>query len=266
MSVTRPTFTFFAGCVEPELEPVAGLEDFPPQPAATASTAAATAAPPNARAMTPPEVLDLQAKTDARSYQPPQRRACRARRRPACSRRRAPAPALAAGARAVPRRVVAPRRHAPPRGDARALDPAPPRDEGRRPRGRTPRAARDPERPRAGARRVAARDRLPRARADRRRSRGTGRHGLARRGRAARDGVRPRHDRARGPGAAPGQALVHERLLRARAGHLHALGAAPDLRGRARLSRVGDEPPARPAATRRAGADRRAPRPGSRGR
>ena len=42
------------------------------------------------------------------------------------------------------------------------------------------------------------------------------RHRLAPGRRAARDGVRPRRDRARGPRAAPREALVHEHRLRAR--------------------------------------------------
>ena len=50
-----------------------------------------------------------------------------------------------------------------PRRAARGVDPAPPGREGRRPRALPPRAARDAERPRPASRRMAARDRLPRA-------------------------------------------------------------------------------------------------------
>ena len=67
-------------------------------------------------------------------------------------------------------------------------------------------------------------------------------------------------DRARGPRAAAREALLHERRLRARAARVHDLGAARDLPRRARPRRLGDQPAARPAAPRRARADRRAPR------
>ena len=52
-------------------------------------------------------------------------------------------------------------------------------------------------------------------------------------------------DRARRPRAAPRQALVLERGVRARAADLHARRAARGLRRRARARRVGDEPEAR---------------------
>ena len=46
--------------------------------------------------------------------------------------------------------------------------------------------------------------------------------------------LRPRGDHAAGPRAATGEALLHERRLRARAGDVHDLRAARHLRGRAR--------------------------------
>ena len=63
-----------------------------------------------------------------------------------------------------------------------------------------------------------------------------------------------------GPRAAAGEALVHERRVRARAADLHDLGAARPLPRRARPRRLGDEPPARARAPPAARADRRAAR------
>ena len=71
--------------------------------------------------------------------------------------------------------------------------------------------------PDAASRRVAARHGLPRARPHGRRSGRPGGHGLASRRRASAHGVRPRGDHAVGPRAAAGEALLHERRLRARA-------------------------------------------------
>ena len=71
-------------------------------------------------------------------------------------------------------------------------------------------------------------------------------HGLASGGRAARRRLRPRLDRARRTGAPAGEALVHERRLRARAADLHDLGAAEPVPRGARSRRLGDQSPARP--------------------
>ena len=71
-------------------------------------------------------------------------------------------------------------------------------------------------------------------------------------------GVRPRRDRPRGPRAAPGEALVLERRLRARAGDVHPRRAARGLRRGARPRGVGDEPPPRAGAPRRDRPDGRA--------
>ena len=120
--------------------------------------------------------------------------------------------------RAVPRRLVAPRRRPRAGRDARAVDPPPPRGEGRRPRARAPRAARD-----AAATPTATRCEWELATAylglvpsdvDPERPR---RHALAPGRRAAGARVRPPRDRARRPRAAAGEALVHEHRLRARA-------------------------------------------------
>ena len=59
----------------------------------------------------------------------------------------APGAALGAGARAVRRHLVAPGRRPRAGRDARGVDPPPPRGQGRRPRARPPRAARDAQRP-----------------------------------------------------------------------------------------------------------------------
>ncbi len=72
---------------------------------------------------------------------------------------------VAAGPRTLPRDVVPRRRDAWRRGDARSVDPAPPRLQGRPARGRAPRAARHLERARASSRALGARDRVPRPRA-----------------------------------------------------------------------------------------------------
>ena len=64
-------------------------------------------------------------------------------------------------------------------------------------------------------------------------------------------------DRARGSGAAPGQALLHEHRLRAGAARLHDLRASDDLSGCARARRLRDEPSARPAPPAAPRADRR---------
>ena len=97
---------------------------------------------------------------------------------------------------------------------------------------------------------------LPRPRPERRRSRDPRRHELVPRRRAAAARVRPRPDRARRPRAAAGEALVHERRVRARARRVHDLRAARPLPRRARARRVGDEPPAGSAAAAPARADR----------
>ncbi len=109
----------------------------------------------------------------------PAPRTRRARDRVPGARRSALRPSLGARARAVLGLVGAPRRNARRRRDARELDPPPPRDEGRRPRGGAPRAARDVERARAPSRALGARDRLPRPRPARARSARSRRHGVA---------------------------------------------------------------------------------------
>ena len=62
-------------------------------------------------------------------------------------------------------------------------------------------------------------------------------------------GLRPRADRARGPRAATGEALVHEHRLRPRARRVHDLRATRPLPGSARPRPFGDEPAARAPAT-----------------
>src|SRR5436305_628032 len=72
----------------------------------------------------------------------------------------------------------------------------------------------------------------------------------------ARVGRRRRGD-SDGRAVAPaGKALVHEPRVRTRARDVHDLGAATDLRRRARARRVGDEPPARVAPARSVGPGR----------
>ena len=120
------------------------------------------------------------------------------------------------------------------------------------------------QRPRPQPAALGARDRLPRARPERRRPGAARRHALASGRQPPGARVRPRADRARGPRAAPGEALVHEHRLRARAGELHDLRAARPLPRGARPRRLGDEPPARaraPAPARRAPGTRREPGP-----
>ena len=107
---------------------------------------------------------------------------------------------------------------------------------------------------------------LPRPRPHRRRPRGARRHALAPGHAPAGARLRPRRDHLRRPRAPAGEALLHERRLRARAGDVHDLGAARDLPRRARPRRLGDEPPARAPAPAGDRADRRAPLPGARGR
>ena len=63
-------------------------------------------------------------------------------------------------------------------------------------------------------------------------------------------GVRPRRDRAGGPGAAAREAVVHQHRLRARALRLHAARAARPVRGGARPRRVRHQPEARAAPAR----------------
>ncbi len=104
-----------------------------------------------------------------------------------------------------------------------------------------------------------ARDRVPRARAPRRRARRRLWLRVGRLPQLTPDEQQLRRSRA---GAPAREALVHEPRLRARAGDVHDLGAARDLRRRARPRRVGDEPAARARPPRRAGACRRPPRPG----
>ena len=98
------------------------------------------------------------------------------------------------------------------------LDPPPPRRQGRRARARPPRAARDPQRPRTETR-CAGSSRRPTS--------GSSPPTSTRRCRPTRAGtrstglpharLRPRADRARRPGAAAREALLHEHRLRARA-------------------------------------------------
>ena len=110
-----------------------------------------------------------------------------------------------------------------------------------------------------------ARDRVPRPRPARPRPGPARRHALASRRRPPRDRVRPRRDRPRRARAAPGEALLLERRLRARAAGVHAGRAARGVRRRARARGLGDEPPARAGATRRDRADGRAPPSGRAG-
>ena len=95
--------------------------------------------------------------------------------------------------------------------------------QGRRPRARPPRAARDAQRSRPQPARVGARDRLPRARpapaSTRRVPEDTRWHPVSTPARAR---LRPPRDRARRARAAAGEALVHEHRLRARAAGVHA--------------------------------------------
>ena len=130
--------------------------------------------------------------------------------------------------------------------DARELDPPAPRDEGRRARGRPPRAARDVERPGAAPRALGARDRLPRARPARCRPARPGGHA-----RGTRSTRCPRRRSTTASIVLAGRERLRGKLsysnigVRARARDVHARRAARRLRGRARLRGLGDEPQAR---------------------
>ena len=198
----------------------------------------------------------------ARSHPPDQSPAHSARRgRVPGARRSAPGAALGARPRALPRRVVATGWNAQPGRDARGVDPASPRHEGRRARGRPPRAARNLERPGPPPGALGARDGLPRPRAAGDRSASAARHELASGRRSAADRVRPRSDRPRGTRATAREALLLEHRLRARAGDVHARRAPRRVRSCARLRRLGDEPQADPASPR---CDRARPASGAR--
>src|SRR5919197_1406701 len=192
--------------------------------------------------------------------------ACCARRRAARALRRAPDPALEARPRARSRRLVAPGRLPRRRRDARGVDPPPPRREGRRAGALPPGAARHVERSPAPPRPAPARDRLPRPRPHRRRPVGAGRHHVASRRPPPANGVRPRRDRPRRPGAAPGEAVLHEPRLRACPADVHDLGAAGVVHRLAGPRGIRDEPPARARPARIARRHRRATaaRPGRR--
>ena len=170
---------------------------------------------------------------------------------------------MAAGARAVLRRLGAPRRRAGAGRDPRGIDPPPPRGEGRPRRGRAPGAGGDLRRPGAEPGRVGDRDRLPRPRAARRRSLRASRHELAPGRPPSPHRVRPRRDHPLGARPAARQAVVLEHRLRARAGDLHAERAPRRLHGGARLRRLGDEPQARADPPRRARPDGWPPRLGA---
>ena len=74
------------------------------------------------------------------------------------------------------------------------------------------------------------------------------------------DRIRPRRDRPRGPRAAAREALVLEHRLRARTTNVHARGASRRVRSRARLRGLRDEPEARAAPARCDRVDRRTTR------
>ena len=118
---------------------------------------------------------------------------------------------MAAGAQAVPRRVVRPGGVSGAGRDAGAVHPRPPREEGGRARAGAPRAARDPERPGTQPARMGARHRLPGPGPSRPRPRSPRGHALAPGREPARARLRPPGDRARGPRPPAGEALVHER-------------------------------------------------------
>ena len=140
-------------------------------------------------------------------------------------------------------------------------------DEGRRPRARPPRAARDAQRPRPEPAALGARDRLPRPRPDRRRPGASRRHALAPGRRAA---ARLAFDH--GPIVLAGRERLRAKLSYTNIGFalapddVHDLRAARPLPGRARPRRLGDEPPARAPAPPPARADRQPPRAGPGGR
>ena len=168
--------------------------------------------------------------------------------------------ALAARHRAVRGGLVATGRvpRAGPR--ARRLDPVSARPQGRRGRTLVARAARDGRRARSSPRRVAACDRLPRARSARARPGAAARYVVAPRRPAARaNGLRPPPDRARRARTPAGEALVHQHRLRAGAPLLLDLGAVLHLHGRARLSGRSHQPAPRARAARAPRGDRRAP-------
>ena len=153
-------------------------------------------------------VFDYESQTSRRVYQTTPRHPGG---RPPGPRRIPPGASLAARTCPLPRRLEPPGRRARGRRDARGLDPAAPRREGRRPRGVAHRAARDVRRAGPCPLRLGARDRLPRPRPARPRPRRPGRHALAPGRRPARDGLRPRRDRARRARAAAREAVVLER-------------------------------------------------------
>ena len=147
-----------------------------------------------------------------------------------------------AGAWSLPGGELAERR------DARAVDPPPPRGQGRRARARPPRAARDAERPRPQPAALGARDRLPRARPERRRPGAARRHALAPGRQPAGARVRPRA-RSCSPGASGCGRSSRTRTSASRS--RPASFTISELRDlyRAALGarRLGDEPPARAA-------------------
>ena len=154
-----------------------------------------------------------------------------------------------------------PGRRARERRDARAVDPPPPRREGRRPRARPPRAAGDAERPGPQPAALGARDRLSRARPERRRPR---------RYRTTRAGTRSTPARSSpsttsrscSPAATAFARSSRTRTSasRSRRATLHHLRAPGPLPRGARARRLGDEPPARAPAPPPARRHRRAPR------
>src|SRR5206468_4213222 len=112
-------------------------------------------------------------------HRPPYPLTRHARGRPPGTRPTTPGPPLAARARAVRGTLGAPRWLPRARRNARAFDQATPRREGGRARARAPRAARDTQRSEARPTGVAARDRVSRARAERRRPGDSRRYGVA---------------------------------------------------------------------------------------
>ena len=137
----------------------------------------------------------------------------------------------------------------PPDETLEELDPPPPRGEGRRARARAPRAARDAQRPRPQPAALGARDRLPRARPERRSTRRFPPTRAGTRSTSCRSSpsttTRSCSPAASGCAAKLSYTNIGFALAPA---DVHDLRAARPLPRRARPRRLGDEPPARAAA------------------